>query len=476
MSSLPDSVPLWVAHLAYNYHVRVGLLVLSTPVQCLELVVEDVLAGLDCCEYLTSKLGIMGLGSSCHQLWCRAREAIVSYLNNRMLCFVEEVKAHMGAATSQLASELSEKVSTQLVAIFNHFYLVQLAAGVCTTGEMLVPRNISRYLDSFDDIPSGCMSGRYMESIERIQSLLLKSFDVTLPRVDVLRIGEIAIWQSRNFIYHFRSEVVDGLQSNPLSQVGLHGLRPTLVSRTSSGDEDEKADVSEKRDSEKPFENDCATPFSCATNEAMEWRATARSEEATAAGKYSHSVVLDVDGSFVDCCSQPGTTVSMQEIQSCLHSSCSREEVRKLRGAISCLISADLSQQAMIETELEDLQSALSDSSELPDVVCQSLERALNEKTSNSAVIKDRLLQLEQLMVHTTSLLCHDKRLSLRFVGHDVAKVLRDILENEQTGLNLTCLIRSVLHLLSSEEVRNIGCVLGASADQTISDLAELLS
>ena len=423
---------------------------MTTSVRTLELVIEDVHSGLECCEYLFSKLNIMVSGGSYRQQWHEAKQAIISYMDKRVPSFMEELKGRLSEVTSQVAMELSRTLSLDLVAVFNYMYAVQLAAGICVGGEMLATGNISRYLDSFDDMPGACMSERYMESVEKIRSIMLRSFDVTLPRVDVLKIGEIAIWQSRNFIYHFQSQVVAGSQPNPLIQEGLAVGRPSVINddEMSSGDEEEKVDLSEKVVLEKRLENDCNFTEKC----------------------------LQSDSQLVDdCSSQAATALSVETIKLSLHATSSRDDIAKLQASICSLVSDTLSQQKVLEGELEDLRSAVLHSSELPSIICQTLEEALKEKTSDYDVTTERLSELDKLLAHSQRLL-HETCVSLQHLGCDVSKMLKDTLWDKRASLDIVSMICGVIHLLSKEEIGRIGWVLGASPDESALDLIMLLN
>jgi hypothetical protein len=437
-----DSVPLWVAHLSYNYHVRVGLLIMTTSLQNLEVVAEDIHSGLECCEYIFAKLNIMAFDRRCRQHWHETKQAVISYMENQVPSFIEELKGHFSEATSQVARELSRSVSQRLVAIFNYIYAVQLTAGICLSGGMLSAQNIARYLDSFDDMPGACMSQRYMESVEKIRAIMLRSFDMALPRVDVLKVGEIAVWQSRNFIYHFQSQFVDGSQPNPLIQERLAIGRPTVINNNemSSGDEEEKVDVSEKTYQEKWVENDCNS-----------------------------------DSQLVDnCSSQPATDLSIETLRLGLDATNSRDDIAKRKASICSLISNTLSQQRVLERELEDLRSTVLHSSELPNIICQTLEEALKEKTSDYDVTTVQLSELEQMLAHAQRLL-QNSCVSLPGLGCDLSKMLRDTLCYKRASLDIVLMIHDVVHWLSKEEVRSIGCALGASLDESMLDVIRLL-
>lgn len=275
-----DNIPLLVVHLAYNFHIRVTLTVCISSAQTLCILEEDIQAGLDCVEFLAKKLKLLqsdSAGNKNWSLWREIRQATVKCISSeKRRDLITELKPKLFEVANHFQFQLALQMNQSLAQLFNYVGIVQLTAGVCISGEMLVPDNIRRYIDFYDDMPRNCMSDRYVESVDKIRGLLLKSFDAPLTRLEVIQIGKTAIWQTRNFIYHFRPEVVTEPQSflSSLLGMGQQGLsiqvgddgqlqlvfNPPAISPTAtvaeelpsagtesdSSDDEEKADVSEK--------------------------------------------------------------------------------------------------------------------------------------------------------------------------------------------------------------------------------------
>ena len=201
------------------------LFVYISTAQTLCILEEDIHTGLDCVEFLARKLELLQSGSGGDKSWSLWRElrqaALKCISSEKRLELVAELKSKVNEVSNQFQLQLALRVNHSLVQLFNYVGIVQLTAGVCISGEMLVPDNIRRYMDCYDDMPPNCMSGRYMESVDKIRELLLRSFDAPLTRPEVIQIAKTAIWQTRNFIYHFHPEVVTNPQCPLSSLLGM---------------------------------------------------------------------------------------------------------------------------------------------------------------------------------------------------------------------------------------------------------------
>ncbi|XP_062505433.1 uncharacterized protein LOC134182100 isoform X2 [Corticium candelabrum] len=480
-----DSMPLWIAHLSYNFHIRVALTILTTNVLYLELVTEDIRCGLECIDYLGSKLNIMESESSCQQVWHATRRAIVAYTDNRIKHFVSEVKCHLKSFAGELFRKLSTRIPRRLVSIFNHFYTVKLAAGICASGEMLVEKNIVLYLESFDDMPSRCMSERYVESVERMRCLLFKSFDERLALRDVLRISEIAAWQSRNFLYHFQSQTVFDSQTNPLCEERLLITGGVVVDvDVSREDRDEKQDVSEKAEDEKTDEDDSKPSEIKIVRILEQVRSSSSSSSVTANARHSAATYDELqsndkedNGELDDCTSIVSiTTDSLQEIRSCLTCCRSRKEIAKLEADVCCLISADVRKHRTLENDLQELQSVMLPSSKLPGVICAAFKDVIKEKTSLLADVTERLTELDHLMAHALRLSrAQNCAMEQLLATVDAFRILDFILKTSRTDGNVVDLLCSAIHLLSSNEICNVTCHMGIQSDLSVCNIIRLV-
>jgi hypothetical protein len=210
-----DSIPLLVAHLAYNLHFRVSLFVFSTPAHSLDLLEEDICAGLDCVEYLSLRLDTMQ-SCDCRSAWYTAKQMIKKYVSSRgrnQESVVTELNSVYVDVSRQIDLELSLRVSQELLAVFTYAYFIQRMARICISKEMLDIEDIAHYLDSCDAMQPDCISERWRDNINRTRQLLLKSFDETLSTDEILKVAEMAVWQSRNFIYHFQHEAINNEQA-----------------------------------------------------------------------------------------------------------------------------------------------------------------------------------------------------------------------------------------------------------------------
>lgn len=476
-----DDIPLLVAHLAYNFYVRVALFVYVSSAETLRVLEEDVQAGLECVEFLSTKLGLLQRSDGSDngwQLWRELRQAVVKCVSAKRPDLVGDVKSKLDQVSQRFQLGLALHVSHPLVQLFNYVNIVQLTAGVCISGEMLVHDNIRRYMDCYDDMPSNCMSSEYMERVEKIRELMLKSFDASLTRPEVLQVAEIAVWQSRNFIYHFRPEVVtdpqcplggllgmgDGqggvsVQVGPDGQLQLvlsparhaGGLETSAVSEivgsasgsdnvdSDSGNEEEKVDESEKDVAIK------LSPQACdADNEKQDVMSTQGSCIAASSVERSSQRVVGVR--------QPA--VGSQDLGTSAH------EVSSQRVAHLELLCQEVIQ----------LEHALTIG--MPSSAVVAIEEAIRRKRSEIDAMEEMRISQSGMQTHLFGRrgpdVCRNLvTLSFEFVQSSITSTLDCQKTNSsRSAVGLLRMLYEVLAFLPEVEVDKICGAMGVEADE----------
>ena len=259
---IADNVPLLIAQLAYNLHFRVFLLTFTASKDSLNLLREDIYAGMDCVEYLALHLDIMQTNGDCRAAWYKAKQTIQKYTlsanqGEHSLYLLSELSSIHGEVSQQMDFELTLRVSKEMVGVFSYPYFVQTLAQSGVSGDTLNVDNVFQYLDNWDKMPPNCMSERWVEGVEKIRQLLFKSFDEPLAKEEALKVVEISIWQSRNFIDHFQPSAINEVDS----MVGqLLSLTRRTVKRREDGSFEVVNGSKESSSSQQCFEDKTMPP------------------------------------------------------------------------------------------------------------------------------------------------------------------------------------------------------------------------
>jgi hypothetical protein len=241
-----DDISVLVAHLSYNYRLRLELLVLLTPVEMYTVIEEEVVVSVACIDYLVNKLGILQDGSDSQVLWVMTKESVWNHLVSHGRDVSQStVKSMFQDCGHLLSSELSSQFPTSTVCIFEYAHSIGLVASMVGSGDTR-QGYFSRYLDNLVSLPDDFFTNRYKQLLDEVKGLMLESSasQLTLDKVD--RVFEITVWQSRCFIYHVQAMVVGGVGWD-IGQ-GHSGGSCLPVERQDSEESDgtEKVDISEK--------------------------------------------------------------------------------------------------------------------------------------------------------------------------------------------------------------------------------------
>ena len=447
---LADNIPLLVAHLAFNLHFRMSLLTFCTPPKSLDLLEEDIYAGMDCVEYLALRLDIMQPGD-CRSAWYTAKQIVKKYVSSRgrnqqgVLSDLNEVYCDV---SRQMDLELSLRVSRELVAVFSYAYSIQQTARVCISGEMLSIENMSSYLDSCDAMHPDCMSERWKDNTDRVRHLLLKSFDEALSRDEILKVAEIAIWQSRNFIYHFQPQVIGNEQS-----VGDQILSMRL--RTVQRREDGTFEVNDAIEEASMGDRDTDDHVLLLSEDTQHDEKTDGHEKMDVEKEVHEKCDESLSGTGLLSVEQTCTDVESQE-DGLLHSS-------HLRLAV-------------LQQDINELQEALLGFDEAG-AASAALNEAIREKKVEIDIVQRFISDLETMKCEIPGKVTVSGLGSLPQVC--VAKMLQDVVDGARYQLDsqpcLVSLVYQIVHLISSVDVTELCRRLGLVACVEQPDMMEII-
>ena len=193
-----------IAHLACNYHLRFQHFLLITHEDMMPILQEDILAASDCVEFLASRLGVMLPGSDCRSSWNNLKQSAHKYQS--MPVFRAQLDDMFVENARKLAADLAMRFHWTVVEVFVHVFAFQRIAGIVGSGVIPQGDNLANYLESSEVIASVCPSDQFLSSVATCKGLLLKSFDCTLTPVEIYKLAQELIWQTRNFIYHFQPD------------------------------------------------------------------------------------------------------------------------------------------------------------------------------------------------------------------------------------------------------------------------------
>ena len=235
-----------MAHLSYNYCLRLELLVVVTPIEMYSAIEEEVVVSIACIDYLINKLDILQVGSDARTVWDVTKESIWNHLVSHGRDVSQStVKTMFQGVGHLLSSELSSRFPTSAVHIFKYAHSIGLVAAMVGAGHV-IQGCFSDYIDNAMSLPEGFFTDRYKQYLDEVQGLMLESSasQLTLDKVD--RVFQITVWQSRCFIYHVQAMVVDGVGWDIGQGASQWGCMPVERQDSEESDGIEKVDKCEK--------------------------------------------------------------------------------------------------------------------------------------------------------------------------------------------------------------------------------------
>lgn len=203
-------------------------------------VAAEISASLTFCQGIADKLEIMLPGSECRQLFNTMKQRALKYLKTADK-FGEryELGVDIDDVGDLLAVELSDLVPLELVQFMSYLQNVAAVIGITMHGESLDWGAGNVYMNTTAKLVPGAWTQEYMHVNDNLRELVRQSKMRELSEEEVGRLHELSVWQSENFLSHFRPHVFDLSDYNPnlTSLAKRHGLSlcPLVTDRSEEG-------------------------------------------------------------------------------------------------------------------------------------------------------------------------------------------------------------------------------------------------
>ena len=199
---LEMSVALMCAHLAYNFHVRLELFCLTTPFEIIEVTEGDILASIDCIDYLADQLKLVESSSSALNMWGATKSAVREYLSSQgNRSGFRELRDLFQETSSQFVYEMTHRWERSFIFFMLHLHNVCVLAANVQIGGRMAPENVTNFMDNFSGLSSNFMSVRYRATCEDVLHSMMTLCNETLTSEEAGSIAKKVIWLTRNFIY-----------------------------------------------------------------------------------------------------------------------------------------------------------------------------------------------------------------------------------------------------------------------------------
>ncbi|XP_065830528.1 uncharacterized protein [Oscarella lobularis] len=416
LRQMGDNVGLLVAHLSYNYHLRLELYALTFSPEMFPVVTEDIYASIDCIEYLFGRLRIVGRSGETRRLWVQIKQLCEKRLSSsKPNTHIRELNELFIDASRRIATELALRVSYPLVNIFLFLHLVRQSVDVFASGNSMTPENMEGYVNSFYGVPPKSFTPRFTTSVEDVGAIFFDMVASPLSRSRRERLMDLLVWQAFHFMEHYRADGVrpeDAVgelpfvgTGDPLNMAeeilndGEVSFEPTSTEVDESDDDDddddgdeEKEDISEKEKEDLPKE---------------------------------------VSGPDVISC-------SVDELRDLLKSTHSRDDAGKILESVIGLRNMRIERATELKGEIEILISSMADN--VPPFLIETLESSIADKRKELDSLERMIAQLDSLRMESQKIFGRLDALSTV----DIQSHLKRILEYQtQSHENLFCMRQS---------------------------------
>ena len=417
-----DSIPQLIAHLGYNFHLRLELMALTTSKRMMHLVEEDVLVAINCIDCLAARLGVMDDGGITVDVWQVAKQMVMEHVSSRGTSSeVAVLREILKDVAVRISVELSIRISNDLIHILLFTNSVELTARVANHGEMLRPDDARRYLNNFGLMPAGFVSDKFVASYKSMEALMLLSIERELTRDEIEEVYKLAVWQSRYFIYHVRPDVVpphsvesvfsQGARFDPfLLETMLasvrgsdHRPRPVAVPPfpsqgplssqvpSDSDEEKEKQDMNEKE--KEKIDDDCETDGTKQEESiiALTSQPTLSGAQPVCTSKADTQLVC----LFEDARNQDGSSNLISMLRGKIQSAQSSDALQSVELDIKRMVERSTLRNSELRSNLRDLNDAMASSSS--SVVATSLRQGIEDTTRELEVESGLVVALGKL-------------------------------------------------------------------------------
>jgi hypothetical protein len=205
-----------VAYLAYHFRLRCELLCIHTAQHLLQSIADEMSSSLTVCQEIAGKLEIMLPGSELCRLFNTLKQRVLKYLKSADK-FGERFEVHMDIdeVGDRLACELSELMPMEVVEFISYLQNVSAVIGITMHGNALDWDAANIYISTTIKISPGAFSQEYMEVNDSLRELVIESMTRELSEEEIGQVYSLSVWQSENFLSHFKSTMFDLTGYNP---------------------------------------------------------------------------------------------------------------------------------------------------------------------------------------------------------------------------------------------------------------------
>lgn len=221
-----------VAYLAYHYRLRCELLCIHTSQHLLPSIAAEVSASLTFILAAADRLEVMVRGSECRRLFNTVKQRALKYLTTADK-FGERFELHgdLDDIGDRVAFELSDVLPMELVDFFSYLQNVNAVIGITMHGDAPDWDAGNIYMNTTATLSPGAWSQEYMQVNDSLRELVRQSLTRALSEEEVGQLYSLSVWQSENFLSHFRPHVFDlsGYSPNLTSLAKRHSLSLCLL-------------------------------------------------------------------------------------------------------------------------------------------------------------------------------------------------------------------------------------------------------
>ena len=195
---------------------------------------EDIVASIDCVDHLCGKLNIVQPGSLCYLKWQTLKESVMQIVKVVDTSSRRQLEELFMETARAIAAELAGRVAWSVAQVYVYTFSVQLIANLSYRSAQPGADNAVRYMEGVDVIAKVCPTDRFVASTDRVRQLLMKSLDGDINGDDMRQLAAAALWQTRNFIYHFQPNTLS--TTGKLEDLARSCLKPEVDSEQLSID------------------------------------------------------------------------------------------------------------------------------------------------------------------------------------------------------------------------------------------------
>ena len=255
-----------VAYLVYHFRLRCCLLCEETPLHVLGDVFPEICVSLGAVESISDRLRVMTPGGQTRACWETVTEMIVNFATKerRHTSGRREVSYCLDEMAQRLEMDLSLVVPLELMSVFSYASNLQSVISFCRNKRAIQKRTAQVYTSSVTRLTRGVFSNEYCHISDQIMELMKLVNRRQLRLEEVEKLYVLLVWQSENFLSHFRKEAFASVDrratvfssqrqvdrtSLPLSEIVI--VRAPPQSTPDSGD----GEVGKNGNGESPFPN-----------------------------------------------------------------------------------------------------------------------------------------------------------------------------------------------------------------------------